>query len=105
MPPSQASFFWKTCITTRGRRPSASSENVSDGLRGEQRADEVGAATLVLLGAGLVVLVAADRDVLGAVVAGELAAAQSHRGRPERQQAAHQLLRRRAEPGVANDPN
>ena len=43
---------------------------------GEQRADEVRAAALVLLRARLVVLVAPDRDVLGAVIGGELAAAQ-----------------------------
>src|SRR3954469_6674802 len=63
-------------------------ERVADRGCREQRADQVGAAALVLLRARLAVLVRADRDVLGAVVAGELRATQRVRRRREREDAA-----------------
>src|SRR5580765_1339754 len=68
-------------------------EDVADGGRREHRAGEMRAAALVLAGARLAVLVAADRDVLGAVVRGKLAAAEREDTRREREQAGDQLLR------------
>ena len=56
----------------------------------------------MLLRPVLAVLVAADRDVLGAVVGGKLAAAEGERGRPDREQAAQQLLRDRAQARLAD---
>ena len=53
-------------------------EDVADRRRNEERAHEMPAAALVLLGRALPVLVATDRDVLRAVVRGELARAQRH---------------------------
>ena len=53
-------------------------------LVSEQRADEVAAAAVVLLRRRLAGLVRADRDVLGAVVRGELAAAERDHGGRER---------------------
>src|SRR5262249_50823837 len=50
-------------------------EEVREGGGRGQGADEMPAAALVLLRSRRVVLVGADRDVLGAVVGGELAAA------------------------------
>ena len=44
----------------------------------------------------IAVLVAADRDVLGAVVGGELGAAHCERGRREGEQAGEELARHRA---------
>ena len=63
----------------------------------EQRAEQVRAAAVVLLRRALPLLVAADRDVLGAVVGGDVRAAQRESGRREREQAADELLRRRAD--------
>ena len=74
------------------------------GRRGdEQRADQVRAAALVLLRALLAVLVRPDRDVLGAVVGGELAAAEREHGRRERERAREELARDVAEPVRAAD--
>src|SRR6266511_3956014 len=58
----------------------------------QQRPDQMGAAAFVLARPRLAVLVGSDRDVLRAVVGGEVAAAQRKCGRGEREQAAHQLL-------------
>src|SRR5579872_353813 len=51
-------------------------ERVRGGRSDDERADEVRTAALVLPRARLVVLVRPDRDVLGAVVGGQVAAAQ-----------------------------
>ena len=59
----------------------------------EERADHVRAAALVLPRARLAVLVAPDRDVLGAVVLGERRTAERHRRGPEREQRGQRLLR------------
>jgi len=66
---------------------------VAGGGRQKQRADKVGAAALVLLRARLAVLVRADRHVLGAVILGQLAAAQRKRSRGKREQASEELAR------------
>src|SRR5438128_2455825 len=72
-------------------------EDVADRRRQDERPDQVAAAALVLLRRALAVLVAADRDVLRAVVLRDLAATQrEHRGR-EGEQAGDQLLRGRAD--------
>src|SRR5579864_21544 len=76
----------------RGREPR---KHVADRRRRDERADEVTAATFVLALCGVTVLVAADRDVLGAVIRRELAAAKRERRRRERQKARDQLLRSR----------
>src|SRR5581483_6018483 len=78
------------------------SDDVAGGGRREQRPDEVGAAPLVLLGARLVVLVAPDRDVLGAVIRGERVAAQREQRGRGGEKARDELLRRLAEPGAPN---
>ncbi len=77
-------------------------KHVPDRARGEHRADEVRAAPLVLAWARLAVLVAPDRDVLGAVVGGKLAAPQRQNRRPERDDTADELLRDVAEPRPAH---
>ncbi len=87
--------------TARGRQPR--DEQVAGGARDQQRADHVRAAALVLLGdvdGGAVLLVAADRLVLGAVVAGDARAAQRHHRRKERGARRHDLDRRRVQPGA-----
>src|SRR5579884_42706 len=78
-------------------------ERVPDRARREQRADEMAAAALVLLRRRVAVLVAADRDVLGAVVRRKLAAAQRERSRREREQGREKLLRGGPEPGGLPD--
>src|SRR5205823_3721602 len=50
-------------------------QRVADRRRRKERADEVRAAALVLLRAQLAVLVGPDRDVLGAMIGGEVGAA------------------------------
>ena len=70
-----------------------SGEDVADGGRRDERADEMAAAALVLLRRAVAVLVRADRDVLGAVIRGELRAAQREHGRREREQPREKLLR------------
>src|SRR3954470_21243588 len=62
-------------------------ERAADRGADEERADHVRAATLVLLLAAFAVLVAADRDVLGTVVGGDVGAAQRERGGSERKRA------------------
>src|SRR5438128_1636356 len=94
MPPSHESFFWKICMTTRGRQ---SGENVADGGRCNKRPDEMTATALVLLLGAVAVLVAADRDVLGAVVGSKLSPAQRQGRRCKRQEAREQLLCRGAQ--------
>src|SRR5215218_501492 len=79
-----------------GRRPG--SEDVADRERPEQRPDQVRPAALMLFLAGLTVLVRPDRDVLSAVVGGELRAAERDGGRRERRERSDELLRGRAEP-------
>ena len=74
-------------------------EDVARRRGGEQRADQVRAAAFVLLRALLAVLVRPDRDVLGAVVGGELAAAEREHGRSERERAGEELARRRRRAG------
>ena len=69
----------------RARAPGC--EGVADRRGEQQRADQVRAAALVLLPARLAVLVRPDRDVLGAVVGGELGAAERQHRRRERERA------------------
>jgi len=78
-------------------------EDVADRARREQRADQMTAATLVLLRRSLALLVVADRDVLGAVVVRELAAAQREHRRREREQRDEQFLGDRPDPLVLAD--
>jgi hypothetical protein len=73
----------------------ACGQHVADGERREERAEQVRAAALVLLLAGLPVLVAADRDVLCTVVRGEIVAPQSEHRRDERGDGPDELLRSR----------
>ena len=83
----------------------ARDEDVPGSRRGEQRADHVRAAALVLLGdvdGRAVVLVAADRLVLGAVVAGDARAAQGHHRRNERGAGGDHLDRCRMQTGAAD---
>src|SRR5258706_4915443 len=77
-----------------GREPG---ENVADGRRCNQRSDEMATTPLVLLGRPFAMLVSADRDVLGAVIGGELSPAQRERRGRERQEACEQLLCRGAD--------
>src|SRR5712691_727092 len=77
-----------------GRKPC---EHVADRRRRDERSDEVPAAALVLFLRAVTVLVPADRDVLGTVIASELATAQSEGGGCKRQEACKQLLRSRAQ--------
>ena len=71
----------------------------------DQRPDQVRAAALVLLRALLAVLVGADRDVLGSVIRGELAAAEREEGRGERQHPRGELAGDGAEPGrLSHEP-
>ena len=71
---------------------------IARGVRQEHRPDQVRAAALVLLRARRAVLVRADRDVLGAVIRGELAAAQRERRGREREGAREQFARERSQP-------
>src|SRR6266566_37280 len=71
----------------------ASGQRASDSRADQQRADDVRAAALVLLRASLSVLIATDRNVLGAVVGSHLRAAQRERSRSKRDRAGEQLLR------------
>ena len=67
---------------------------VAGGRRERASGRQMRAAALVLLRPRLAVLVGADRDVLGAVVLGELAAAQrERRGREREQRCVEQLAR------------
>ena len=71
--------------------------------REQERADEVTAAAVVLLRGRLSRLVGADRDVLGAVVGGELAALQGDGGGDERGNRRDGLAGGEAEPRAARD--
>ena len=73
-------------------------EHVADRRGGDERADQMSAAALVLLRRALAVLVASDRDVLGTVIRGELRPAQRERRRRERHEPGEQLLRDGAQP-------
>src|SRR5687768_9142970 len=73
-------------------------EDVARRRGGEEWADQVRAAAFVLLRARLVVLVGPDRDVLGAVVARELAAAERQHGRSQRERAREKLTGDVAQP-------
>ena len=77
-------------------------EGAADDGRRQQRADHVGAAALVLPRARRAVLVAADGDVLGAVVLGEGGPAQGRDRRTEREHCGDGLLRERREPRPAD---
>ena len=73
--------------------------------RREQRADQVASRSArAPCAVGRVVLVAADRDVLGAVVAGERAVAERQQRGSDREQAADQLLAVVAEPACGGSP-
>ena len=72
-------------------------QRAADRRARDERAEQVRAAALVLPGAALAVLVAADRDVLGAVVGGKLATAQREHGRRKREHPADELGRERAQ--------
>src|SRR5436305_481643 len=76
---------------------SACGERVAEGRRREERAEKVRPAAIVLLGRALALLVAADRDVLGAVIRGDVGATEGECCRREGEQAAEQLLRARAD--------
>ena len=71
----------------------------------EQGPEQVRPAALVLLLRSLAVLVRPDGDVLGAVVRRDVTAAQRERRRRNRQEAARELLCRRAELRVAHEPD
>ena len=94
-----------TSVTTRasGRscRGRGVGEDASRDARRHKRAHEVGAAALVLARARLAVLVASDRDVLGAVVGGERGAAQGEHGRGKGDDARDRLAGGRREPAAA----
>src|SRR5436190_16386915 len=80
---------------TRGpaqRRRRLRRERRPDCGREEERPDEMRSAALVLLPPRLVVLVRADRDVLGTVVGGEARAAQGQSRGSERESAREELL-------------
>src|SRR5215213_3257535 len=79
------------------------SDRVRRGRRDEQRPDQMRTATLVLTRAWLVVLVGADRDVLGAVVGGEIVAAQREQRGREGEQPGRELFRDGREAGAADD--
>src|SRR5579884_1045165 len=81
---------------TVARRRALGGEAAGEG-RHQHRPDEVRAAALVLLRPRLAVLVAADRDVLGAVVGGDVAGAQGEERRCERERRAGSLARGRPE--------
>src|SRR5947208_16271135 len=70
----------------------ASGQRASDSRADQQRPDDVRAAALVLLRAGLSMLIAADRNVLGAVVSSHVRTAQRERSRSKRDRAGEQLL-------------
>ena len=76
-------------------------QDVADGGRDDQRPDEVPAAALVLARGALPVLVAADRDVLRAVVRRELARAQRHHRGRDRDDRRQQLPRERPQSRLA----
>jgi hypothetical protein len=85
-------------------RRGSGGKRIADRERGEKRAEQVRAAALVLLLTRRAVLVGADRDVLGTVVGGQLAAAQRQRGRDERRQGRDRLPgRRRQRPRPARE--
>ena len=69
---------------SRTRAGARAASALADRGREQERADEVAAAAVVLLRGALSRLVGADRDVLGAVVGGELAAPQRDGGGGER---------------------
>ena len=86
-------------------RAASSTAAFADGGRREHRPDQVRPAALVLTGARLVVLVRPDRDVLCAVIRGEVVVAQRENGRREREQARHEFLGDRTELRAADDPD
>ena len=77
-------------------------EDVADGRRRDERADQMAAAALVLLRRARAVLVRADRDVLGAVVRGELRAPHREHRRCKGKQPRHELLRSGPQARLAN---
>ncbi len=83
------------------RRPLG--DDVAERGREQHRADEVRAAPFVLLRPRLAVLVRADRDVLRAVVAGELAAAEREGRRRDRQHRGDELARRGTQGAALDD--
>ena len=94
-----------SCAAASGRPAQvlrrARGERAADRRTDQQRPDDVRAATLVLLRPGFPVLVAADRDVLGAVVSGDLRASHRQGGRRERQAPGEKLLCERPQPRSA----
>ena len=86
-----------------GRRGSPCRERARGGARQQQRADEMAAAAVVLLRCRLARLVGADRDVLGSVIRGELAAAEGDHGRRERGEGGDGFLREEPELRAASD--
>src|SRR3954468_14988556 len=82
---------------------SEAGEDVPDRGRRDERPDEMSAAALVLARRTLPVLVAADRDVLRAVVRGELAATQRKHRRRDRGDSGQQLPCDRPYPGFTED--
>ena len=72
-------------------------------LVSEQRADEMAAAAVVLLRCRLARLVGADRDVLGSVVRGEVAAPERDHGRGQRGKGGDGFLREEPELRAPSD--
>src|SRR5256885_10780987 len=72
-------------------------ESVPDRGRGDEWTDQVAATTLVLARRALSVLVAADRDVLRAVIRGELTGAQGEPRRHDRRDRRQELSCNRAQ--------
>ena len=64
----------------------------------------MGAAALVLFRARLAMLVAPDRNMLGAVVRGDVRTADGKRRGRERERAGEELLRQRPQPGCLDEP-
>ena len=87
----------------RSRRGARSATMLPSAVVSEHRADEMRAAPLVLLRSRLTVLVRADRDVLRAVVPGELAAAERERRRCDRQDRRDELAGGRAQRAALDD--
>ena len=86
-----------------GRGGSPRRQRAGGSARQEQRADEMAAAAVVLLRRRLACLVGADRDVLGAVIRGEVAAPERDHGRRQRGKCGDGFLREKTELRATGD--